>query len=87
MKEEGNPYPGKPRIWQLDQPRQRDLKVSEKSSAAGLRRAKEREPHRPLVLPLGTPQPETLIRGLGTETQAWRLVLGRELGLAVWRKP
>ena len=30
----------------------------------------EKEAHRPLVPPPGTPQPETLRRGLGTETQA-----------------
>ena len=31
---------------------------------------REREPHRPLVPPSGTPEPETLRRGLGAETQA-----------------
>ena len=71
MKEERNPHSGKPPNQQRDQLRQRDLKVSKKSTAAGLRRAKQREsctdhrshcPH--------TPQPEMLGQELGAETQA-----------------
>ena len=42
----------------------------EKSTAARPRRAKQREAHRPLVPPAGSPQPETLQQGLGAETQA-----------------
>ena len=38
----------------------------------------EREPQRPLVPPPGTPQPEMLGRGLGTETQALEEVSSRE---------
>ena len=39
VEEERNPHPGKPPNGWGDQPRQRDLKVVEKSAAAGLRRA------------------------------------------------
>ena len=71
MKEEKNPHPRKPANQPGDQPRQRDLKVTEKSSTAGLRRAKQNERctdhhyHHP-----PEPQPETLGWELGTETQA-----------------
>ena len=40
MKEKGNPNPGKPPNQQGDQLRWKDLKVTEKGIAAGLRRAK-----------------------------------------------
>ena len=41
MKGKRNPHPGKPPNQQGDQLRWRDLKVREKSMAAGLRRAKQ----------------------------------------------
>ena len=45
MKEKRTPHPGKsPNQWG-NQPRWRDLKVTEKSAAPGLRRAKESESH------------------------------------------
>ena len=47
--------------------RQRDLKVTEKSTAAGLRIAKEREWHRSSEPPPWTPGPEMLRSGLGAE--------------------
>ena len=62
----------------------------EKSIAAGLRMAKQRESHIDhWYHRLWTPQPETLGwgGGPGTETQAPEAVLGRRLGLAVWRQP
>ena len=45
MKEKRNLHPGKPPNGLGDPPRQRDLKVSEKSVAAGLRTAKQSESH------------------------------------------
>ena len=43
VKEERNPHPGKLPNQLGDQPRQRDLNVSEKSTAAGLTKAKQSE--------------------------------------------
>ena len=71
MKEERNTHPGKPPNSRGDQLRQKDLKVSEKSAAAGLRRAKQSASrtdhlhHHPQ-----TAQPETLGWGLSDETRA-----------------
>ena len=48
----------------------------EKSAAARLRRAKQRELHRPSVPLPGTPQPEMLRRGLGAKTQASEVSFG-----------
>ena len=87
MKEEGNPQPGKPNR-EGDQPRWRDLQASEKSSAAGLRRAEQSESHTDHWNHCPkTAQPETLRQKLGAETQAPEVSSGRVLGLAVWRQP
>ena len=65
MKEERNPYPG--RIWS----QRGKLKDSWKSIASRQRRAKQKESHRDhWYHHPGTPYPETLRWGLGTETQA-----------------
>ena len=65
MKEERNSHPGRPWSWRGN------LKASEKSSAARLRRAKQKESHRDHHYQHPwTTQPETLRRGLGAETQA-----------------
>ena len=71
MKEERNPQPGKPNR-EGDQPRWRDFQASEKSSAAGLRRAKQRERATKTMgtTAPGYPKPERLRWGLGTEAQA-----------------
>ena len=45
MKEKRNLHPGKPPNIQGEEPRRRDLKVVEKSTAAGPRRAKQSESH------------------------------------------
>ena len=70
MKEKRNPYPGKPPNQWGDQQRWRDLKVTEKSTAAGLWRAKHSELHRKSAPLAWTPLPETLRWGLSAETQA-----------------
>ena len=72
MEEKRNLHHVKPPNLQRDQPRQRDLKVTEKSTAAGLRRENQSEPHRSSVPPTYTAQPETLGRRLGAETQESR---------------
>ena len=69
MKEKRNPYPRKPSNQWGDQLRQRDLKVGEKSTEAGLRSAKQTESRTAAQQPQ-TPQPEIVGWGLGTETQA-----------------
>lgn len=71
MKEERNPHPGKPLTGQGDQLRWRDFKVSEKSAATGMKRAKPSESHTDHWYHCPwTPQPETLRWGLDAETQA-----------------
>ena len=45
MKEKRNPYPGEPPNGWGDQLSWRDFKVSEKSAADGLRKAKKSERH------------------------------------------
>ena len=87
MKEKRNPHPGKPPNQLGDQPRQRDLKVTEKSAAAGLRRAKQSESHTYLNHWPWTPQPEMLRWVLALRLRLWRSGLGRGLGLAVWGEP
>ena len=88
MKAKRNPHPGKTSKGPGDQPRQRDLKVSEKSTAAGPRRAEQSESlctdhlqHRPGH------------HGLGRSGGGWvlrlrlrRSVPGRGRGLAVWER-
>ena len=69
MKEKRNPYSDKPPNQWGNQLRWRDCKVAEKSTAAGLRRAKQSESRSSAPLPR-TPQPEMLRQRLGTETQA-----------------
>ena len=67
-KEERNPHHGKPPNWWGDHPRQRDIKATEKSAVAGLRRAKQRgscKHHQ--YHHLQTPQPEMLRWGLDAE--------------------
>ena len=77
MKEKRNPHPGKLPKQQGDQLRQRDLKVTKKSTAARLRRAKQNESctdhlhHHPR-------QPEMLRWGLGTETEALEVSSGKK---------
>lgn len=70
MKEESKSQPGKAPNWQGDQPRWRDHKVTEKSTAGRLRRTKQRELQRQLVPHSQILQPEMLRWGLGTDTQA-----------------
>ena len=71
MKEERNPHPGRLPNWPGDQPRlSGNIKALEKSSAARLRRAMQRESctdhwyHHPWK-----PQPEMLGWGLGAVSQ------------------
>ena len=45
MKEKRNPHPGKPPTRWKDQLSQRDLKVMKKSTAVGLKTAKQSESH------------------------------------------
>ena len=77
MKEKRNLHPRKPTNQQGEKPRQRDLKVAKKSTAAGLRRAKQNESctdhlhHHPR-------QPEMLRWGLGTETEALEVSSGKK---------
>ena len=71
MKEERNPYPG--RSWF----QRGKLKDSWKSIASGQRRAKQKESHTDhWYHHPGTPYPETLWWGLGTETQALEVSSG-----------
>ena len=66
-----NLQPGKPHNQQGDQPSWRDFKDSEKSAAAGLRRAKQSESHTDYQYHHPqTPHPEMPGLGLGAETQA-----------------
>ena len=71
------------------QPRQRDLKVVEKSAAAGLRREKQRDRHTQTICTT-TPRHHSL-RCLGggwaLRFRLWRSVLERGPGLTVWRQP
>ena len=88
MKKERNPHPGKPHNRQGNQPRQRDLKASEKSRAVGLRRAKQRDSHTNHYYHyLQTLEPEMLCRGWAMRLGLQRQVPGRELGVVVWREP
>ena len=88
MKEKRNPPSEKPPNPPGDQLRQRNLKVSEKSTATGLRRAKECESckdhlnHRP-----GHHSLRCLGRGWALRLRLWRSVLGRGLGFAVRGQP
>ena len=71
MKAKRNPHPEKKANRQGDQLRQRDLKVTEKSAAAGLRRAKQSENHTDHLHQC--PREHSLRcsgKRLGTETQA-----------------
>ena len=86
VKEKKNPQPGKSSNQWGDQPRCRDL--TEKITAAGLRRAKQSEssinhlyhhPRRHCLRCSG--------RGWVLGFRMQRSVLGRGLGLAVWRRP
>ena len=87
MKEKRNPHSGKPPNQWGDQPRWTDLKVTEKSAAAGMRRAKQSKSNTDHCTTAWTPQPEKLGQRLGTETQALEITSRRGLGLAVWRQP
>ena len=88
MKEKRNPHPGKPPNQRGDQPRQRDLKVAEKSAAAGQRRAKYSESptdhlrHRP-----GHHSQRRLGRGWLLRLRLRGSVPRRGLGLAMWGQP
>ena len=71
VKEERNTHLRKSPNWQGDRRRPRDLKVAEKSAAAGLRKAKLSESHTDHLHHWPwTPQTKMLGRGLDTETQA-----------------
>ena len=88
MKEKKNLHPGKPPNQQGDKLRWRDLKITEKSAAAGLRRAKQSEIHTDHLY--HHPRHHSL-RCLGggwaLRPRLQRSVPGRGLGLAVWRQP
>ena len=67
---------------------QRDLEVTEKGTAAGLRRAKQSESCRdPLHHCPGHHSLRHWDKGWAVRFRLWRSVLGRGLGLAVWRQP
>ena len=88
MKEKRNRHPGKPPNWQKDQPSRKDLKVAEKSAAAALRTAKQRESHTDHLH--HQPGHHSLRRSGGDWALRRRLqrsVPGRGLGLVVWRQP
>ena len=87
MKKERNPHPGRSPNCKGDQPRWRgNLKALEKSTAAGMRKAKQRA-----IQTIGTTAPgHQRLRSLGG---GWALrlslqksVLGKGLGMAVWRQ-
>ena len=84
---ERNPQPEKPPNWQGDQSRRRNGKVTEKSTAAGLRRAKHSGSYTDYLH--HHPRHHSL-RGSGGGwvliLRLWRSVLRRRLGLAVWRR-
>ena len=88
MKGNRNTQPGKPSTPQGNQQRWRDLKVTEKSSAAGLRRTKQSESctnhlhHHP-----GHHSLRCLGGGWALRVRLWRSVPGRRLELTVWRQP
>ena len=88
MKEKRNPHPGKPPNWQKDQLSRRDLEVTKKSAAAGLRTAKQSKNrtnhlnHWP-----GHHSLRSLGGGWALRLRLLRLVLGRGLGLAEWGQP
>ena len=88
MKEKRNPHPRKPPNQQGDQPRWRDLKVTKKSAAAGLRRAKQSESSTDHLH--NCPRYHKLTcsgRGWGLGLRLQRSDPGREPGLVVWRQP
>ena len=88
MKEKRNPRPGKPPTRWKDQQRWRDLKVAEKSAAAGLRTAKHTESHTEHWN--HQPRHHSLKHsggGWALRLRLWRSVPGRGLGLAVCRQP
>ena len=88
VKEERNTHLGRPPNCWGDQPGQRgNLKASEKSAAAGLRRAKQRELHRPLVPCPRCHSLRCLGRGWALRLSLPRSIPGRGLGLAMWRQP
>ena len=82
MKEERNPHPGRPWSWWGT------IKASEKRATAGLRKAKQKDTYTdyPYHCPQA-PQPETLLLGVGAETQVSEVSSGKGLGLAAWRQP
>ena len=88
MKKKRNLHPGKPPKQPGDQPRWRDLKVTEKSAAAGLRREKKCESHTdhlnhwPRLHSL-----RCLGRGWALIFRIQRSLLERKLSLAVWGQP
>ena len=88
MKEKRNPHPGKPPNRLGDQPGQRDLKVSEKSAAAVLRRAKQSESrtdnlnHWPRHHSLRCSGRAWVLR-----LRLWRSGMGSGLVLTVWGQP
>ena len=87
MKEKRNLHPRKPTNQQGEKPRQRDLKVAKKSTAAGLRRAKQSESctdhlhHHPRQHSL-----RCLGEGWVLRLRLLRSVLGRGLELVSWRQ-
>ena len=87
MKEKKNPHPRNPLNRQGDQPKWRDLKVAEKSPAAGLRRAKQSESSRSSASPPWTPQPEMFRWGLGAETQAPEVSSGEQTRIGCVQTP
>ena len=86
VKEKRNLYPGKPHNQQ-DQLRWRDFKVAEKSTAAGLRQAKQSESHT-YHLHHGSRHHSPRCSGgvWALRLRIQRLILRRGLGLAVWRQ-
>ena len=88
MKEKRNPYSDKPPKQWGNQLRWRDCKVAEKSTAAGLRRAKQSESHTNHLH--HCPRHHSLSclgRSWALRLRLRRSVSGRGLGLAVWRQP
>ena len=88
MKEKRNPHPGKPPNPQKDQPHRRDLKVTQKSAAAGLRMEKQSDSHTDHLKPRHR---HHCLRcsggGWALRLRLWRSVPRRGLGLEVSRQP
>ena len=89
MKEERNPHLGRAPNWWGDQLGwRRNLKASEKSTGAKLRRAKQRVRHTDNQYHcLGHHRLRHTGRGWALRLKLQRSVLGRGLGWAVWRYP